>query len=243
ARFLCHLLAAGILILDLGFWSQISLPTYPGQIILGNVVGVIVTAVWLVWLLNAFNFMDGIDGIAGLQAVLSCIAWGVLASTLNLPSTFLVSGVIASSSAGFLIHNWQPAKVFMGDVGSAFLGFTLAAIPFLARREMQADSSVLVVGAVLFVWFFVFDTMFTFVRRLLARKRVWQAHREHIYQKLVIEGKFHSTVALIYAMGSAFLSATVLLALIFSGIFWLFALFSLFALTFLAAYYGIGKKD
>ena len=134
SRLICHLFAAGILISDLGYWSQLSLPFASGEIGLGNVVGALLTLGWVVWLLNAFNFMDGIDGLAALQAVISCVAWAVFASMFDLPSVFLLSAVLASASAGFLIHNWQPAKIFMGDVGSAFLGFTLAAMPLLARN-------------------------------------------------------------------------------------------------------------
>ena len=242
ARLLVHLAAAAILILDAGYWSDLFLPLLSVHIPLGNVFGALVTVAWLVWLLNAYNFMDGIDGIAGLQAVLACVAWSVTAYFLNLESTLLYSGIVASSSAAFLIHNWQLAKVFMGDVGSAFLGFTLGAMPLLARKESGTDAPVLPVVGLLFVWFFVFDTGFTFVRRLASKQRVWEAHREHIYQKLIIEGAKHSTVTLLYGLLSAILSCFVLLAINLSGIYPALAFLSLLVLTFLVTYFGIRKK-
>ncbi len=241
SRLIVHMVAAVVLVRDTGFWSELFLPLISVDIAIGNLFGLVFTVVWVVWLLNAYNFMDGIDGIAALQALISCVAWAVLASVLNMPSAFLLSGIVACASAGFLIHNWQPAKIFMGDVGSAFLGFTLAAMPLLARAETQLNTPILPIVAVLFVWFFVFDTVFTLIRRLLGQKRFWEAHREHIYQKLIIEAKDHSTVTLIYGFASAFLCTLVLLAIILSGIFPWLALLSLILLTLLVIYLGIRK--
>lgn len=242
SRLAIHLSAAGILIWDVGFWSELSLPLVSAEISLGKAFGILLTTGWIVWLLNAYNFMDGIDGIAATQALISSIAWAILAWILDIPSVFFLSGIVAASSAGFLIHNWQPAKVFMGDVGSAFLGFTLAAMPLIARSGSRAELSVLPVVAVLFVWFFVFDTVFTFARRLVARRRVWEAHREHIYQKLIIEGQQHSFVTILYGLASALLCTAVLLALGLSGVYQWLALALLAVPTLVMTYLGIRKK-
>ncbi len=242
SRLIVHMAAAVVLIWDIGFWSELVLPLVSVDIALGHIFGLGLTLVWVVWLVNAYNFMDGIDGIAALQALISCVAWAVLTSVLNMPSAFLLSGIVACASTGFLIHNWQPAKIFMGDVGSAFLGFTLASMPLLARAETPLNVSILPIVAVLFVWFFVFDTAFTLIRRILGRKRIWEAHREHIYQRLIIEGKDHSTVALAYGLASAFICILVLLAIFLSGIFPWVALLSLFVMTILAIYLGTRKK-
>jgi UDP-N-acetylmuramyl pentapeptide phosphotransferase/UDP-N-acetylglucosamine-1-phosphate transferase len=200
------------------------------------------TILMIVWFVNLTNFMDGIDGIAALQATLAGIGWAILACFFNLDSTYLLSGIVAASSAGFLIHNWQPARIFMGDVGSAFLGFTLAALPLVARAEAQTEIPILPIAAVLFVWFFVFDTLFTLGRRLIRRRKIWEAHREHIYQKLIIEGWPHSPVALIYNSAAAILIALVLLSIILSGIFPLLTLLSMTLLTAVAFYVGLRKK-
>ena len=241
-RLIVHIAAALILIQDVGFWSSFALPLVPNDIALGSLVGIVLTVGWLVWLLNAYNFMDGIDGIAALQAVVAGSAWAVLASMLTLPAVFLFTGLLASSSAGFLLHNWQPAKIFMGDVGSAFLGFTLAAVPLIARKELESAASMLPVVAVLFVWFFVFDTVFTLIRRLLGRKRVWEAHREHIYQRMVIHGKSHSTVTLTYGLAAALVALLVVLGWHFSGIYPVLAFLSLIVLTAFGAYLGIRQN-
>jgi UDP-N-acetylmuramyl pentapeptide phosphotransferase/UDP-N-acetylglucosamine-1-phosphate transferase len=242
SRLIVHIAAASILISDVGFWSELSMPLLSGELSLGRAFGLVFTIAWIVGLLNAYNFMDGIDGIAATQALISFIAWALLSCLEDLPSSFLFSGIVASASAGFLFHNWQPAKVFMGDVGSAFLGFTLAAMPLITRSEAPTDIPVLPVAAVLFVWFFVFDTIFTFTRRLAGRRRVWEAHRDHIYQKLIIEGKAHSTVTLIYAFVSAVLCTLVLLGLFFSGIYPWLAFLSFVLLTLFVTYLGVRKK-
>ena len=107
----------------------------------GTVLGICVfgaAVLWLVWMTNAYNFMDGIDGIAAAQAVAAGFGWLLVGKLWHLETISLFGGVIAFANLGFLIFNWQPAKVFMGDVGSAFLGFTFAAMPFLAARGSGA---------------------------------------------------------------------------------------------------------
>ena len=238
ARLIVHIAAALILIQDVGFWSNIAVPLIAEDIPFGNVFGILLTVGWLVWLLNAYNFMDGIDGIAALQAVVAGTAWAVLAWTLELPAAFLFTGLLASSSAGFLVHNWQPAKIFMGDVGSAFLGFTLAAIPLIARKELRTEAAMLPVVAVLFVWFFVFDTIFTLIRRLIGGKRVWEAHREHVYQRMIIGGKSHASVTLTYGLAASLVALLVVLGWHLSGIYPVLAFLSLIVLTALGVYFG-----
>ena len=106
--------------------------------------------------------------------------------------------LLAAASLGFLGFNWPPARIFMGDVGSAFLGFTFAA---LAVAAAQRDPRIALVG-ILFVWPFVFDATFTFLRRLKNGENVFAAHRSHLYQRLVIVGYSHRFVTLLY-MGLA----------------------------------------
>jgi len=140
---------------------------------------------WIVGVTNAYNFMDGIDGIAGTQAMLGGVAW--FAITRN-PIALL----IAASSLGFLIYNWQPASIFMGDVGSAFLGFTFASLPLLEHNRFAPLAMVLVLFP------FLVDSGLTLAHRALKRKRIWEAHREHLYQRLVIAGWSHRGVTMLY---------------------------------------------
>ncbi len=210
-RLLVHSVAAILVILDVDTWHGISML---GHINLGN-FGYVMTFVWIVWMVNSYNFMDGIDGLAGLQAVIAGMGWLVLSYLLGMPAMFMFSGVIAAASLGFLIHNWSPAKIFMGDVGSAFLGFTFASLPMIARTIAIKAPDLLPIAAVLFVWFFLFDSFVTLLRRALRGEKVWQAHREHLFQRLVSSGMSHSAVTLFYGALALVLCTIILLSVEF----------------------------
>lgn len=240
-RLIAHIAATFILVIDAGFWQTLFVPLISLDIQLGPVLGLALTVAWVVWLVNAYNFMDGIDGIAALQAVIASVAWAGILYKFDLQGGFLFASVLACSSAGFLIHNWQPARIFMGDVGSAFIGFTLAAMPIVARKGTMDELPILPVVAVLAVWFFVFDTVFTLVKRTLQRERVWQAHRKHLYQRLVIAGWQHSTVSLIYGSAAAILSLTVCLSIIIGGNYGALTVLSLVFLTAMIVFLALQK--
>jgi len=208
-RFLVHSLAAAFVLYDAGAWQSIYLPVLDTKIEL-SYLGAVISFGWIVWLTNAYNFMDGIDGISGVQAVTAGIGWLLIGYLVGFSNVYFYGGVLAFSSLGFLLHNWSPAKIFLGDVGSAFLGFSFAAMPFIAGSEHSGKAAPLPVFAVLLVWFFVFDTLLTFFSRLLKRRKVWEPHREHLYQKLIISGLSHQTVSLIYGA----LSIVIVLALL-----------------------------
>lgn len=157
---------------------------------------------WL-WFVNLYNFMDGIDGITGGQTV--CIGAG-------LALVLIVAGVdgplaayglaLAGAALGFLAWNWRPAKVFLGDVGSVTLGY-LAGWMLLAAA---ADG--LWLPALILPLYYMVDATLTLLRRMLRGERVWQAHRQHFYQRAVDRGLGHDRVVV------AMLAAnTVLLAL------------------------------
>ncbi|MGI8639533.1 MAG: glycosyltransferase family 4 protein [Pyrinomonadaceae bacterium] len=197
-RILVHSAAALLVILTLGFFGEIYLPF--GQNTEPGIFGAILTFFWIVWLTNAYNFMDGIDGIAGMQAVTAGIGWLIIGEILGFNDIGFYGGVIAFSSFGFLIHNWQPAKIFMGDIGSAFLGYSFAVLPLLAKNKSTDYYPLLPVISVGLVFLFVFDTLLTFFRRVLKKEKIWQAHRRHIYQQLVIKGFSHRSVTLFYSL-------------------------------------------
>ncbi len=198
-RFLIHSSAAILVVSTLGYFSEIEIPLL-GVINL-KIYGAIFTFIWIVWLTNAYNFMDGIDGLAGMQAVTAGIGWMIVGKIAGFPTASLLGGVLAFSSLAFLLQNWSPAKIFMGDVGSAFLGFSFAVLPLLAQNESAGKNFVksrLPLIAASLIWLFLFDTVLTFFRRLYKREKVWQAHREHIYQKLIISGYTHRFVSALY---------------------------------------------
>jgi UDP-N-acetylmuramyl pentapeptide phosphotransferase/UDP-N-acetylglucosamine-1-phosphate transferase len=138
--------------------------------------------------------MDGIDGIAAGQAFIAGIGWMLLGKILGQPAIVVLGMAIAASNLGFLFHNWPPAKIFMGDVGSAFLGFTFAFLTVWCSRTSPRLAEL----SILFVWPFVFDSAFTFFRRLGKRENVFAAHRSHLYQRLVQSGLTHGQVSGLY---------------------------------------------
>lgn len=184
-RLAAHAAAASVLVFSSGIET---LGLFPA----------ILSFFWIVWLINSYNFMDGIDGIAGLQALIAAASWLVLGYIFDIPVIFYFCGVIAASSFGFLIHNWPPAKIFMGDVGSAFFGFTFAAMPLLATNQSPDGLSAFALAGFVFLWLFIFDSIVTFIYRLALGKNVFKAHREHIYQRLVQSGLSHAKVTAIY---------------------------------------------
>ena len=144
---------------------------------------------WLVWLANLYNFMDGANGLAGGMAVFGFGAYGLAAG--GVPDVALASFSLAAAAAGFLVFNLQPARLFLGDAGSVPLGFLAGAIGLFG-----------VLHCVWPVWFpvlvfspFIADATVTLLARLLRGEKVWQAHCEHTYQKLVRMGWSHERLA------------------------------------------------
>jgi len=208
-RLLVHFAAAALIVATCGYWQVVYLPTI-GEISFGA-WGSFITVIWIVWVINAYNFMDGIDGIAVIQALVAAAAWVVIASQSGAAVFFFFFLVLFGSCLGFLFHNWSPARIFMGDVGSAFLGFTFAAAPLILTRESVFQASLFPILAVLILWPFLFDTVLTIFRRLLKGKRIWSAHRDHLYQGLVIAGHKHSRVSIIYGLLAAISSLSAIL--------------------------------
>ncbi|HXG54535.1 MAG TPA: glycosyltransferase family 4 protein [Vicinamibacterales bacterium] len=193
-RLLTHLLAAAVAV---GVWGTFHALAAPGagewRIPAG--LAVCATVLWLVGLVNAYNFMDGIDGLAAGQAVIAGLTWSVLCGSAA-PLVTAAATFVAGASLGFLWHNWSPARIFMGDAGSGFLGFSFAVFPLMAF-DATGDARLPVAGA-LIVAPFLFDTVFTLARRLKRRENVVEAHRSHLYQRLVTSGRSHAAVSLLY---------------------------------------------
>jgi len=207
-RLLVHTIAAVLLIVDLDTWHGV---TMLGGLKLG-VFGYIITFLWIVWMVNSYNFMDGIDGLAGLQAVIAALSWCLLCRILSMHGVYYFSVIIAAASMGFLVHNLSRQKIFMGDVGSAFLGYTFAALPLMGRTLAAKSPDLLPIAAVLFLWFFLFDSVVTIVKRALRGERIWLPHREHLFQLLVISGFSHRQVTVLYGVLASLLSISVFIS-------------------------------
>lgn len=202
-----HLVVACGVVASAGTLQALVLPG-GGEIALGLVDGSL-SVLWIVGCINAFNFMDGIDGLAGGQTVVLGLAWFVIGLSLSWPEGQVLGVLLASSTAGFLLHNWAPARVFMGDAGSAFLGYWAAVLPFCAPRPGR-----LLVPAALMIWPFLFDTSLTLARRVRDAQPLLEAHRGHLYQRLVDAGLSHARVARAYlALAACGAVAAVLAAL------------------------------
>ena len=188
-RLALQLAAASLVVYRSGGLARLPLPE-PLDVFLGG-LAVPAALLWMVGVTNFYNFLDGIDGFAALQGVVVGFAVGFLNQSGGL---FTVIGfTVAGACAGFLIHNWHPAKVFMGDVGSGTLGFLLAALPFQMEPAFRGQTVFLVAMC---LWFFLSDGVFTIFRRLIRGEKVWGAHRSHLYQRLVKTGLRHDQVVL-----------------------------------------------
>lgn len=176
-RLLGHFSAAG--------WILFLLGGLPPLKVFGSIwdlgwTGYVIGSLFLVWLLNLYNFMDGIDGIASVEAISVCTASALLAFVsfgIWSPVSFLPL-ILAAAVAGFLVWNFPPAKIFMGDAGSGFLGLMLGALTvYSAFADPQLFWSWLILLGV-----FVVDSTFTLLRRVLNGEKVYEAHRNHAYQ-------------------------------------------------------------
>lgn len=140
--------------------------------------GHVLAAFYLVWLLNLYNFMDGIDGIASVEAICVCLGACLLYWVDAAPDLVWAPLLLAVSVAGFLCWNYPPARIFMGDAGSGFLGIVLGGLS-LQAAWFSAD---LLWGWFILLGVFIVDATFTLFRRLLRGDKVYEAHRSHAYQ-------------------------------------------------------------
>jgi len=166
-----------------------------GEVYLGG-WGYVLTFLWIIGLTNAFNFMDGLDGLAGGVALIAAMFLCAIAITQYSLYVYVTSYALIASVAGFLLFNFPPARIFMGDVGSAFIGFAFATLAVIGANLDLGHLSFYVVPLLLFQ--FIFDTVLTFVRRLIAGEKVHLAHRTHLYQLLNRMGYSHRSVALFH---------------------------------------------
>ncbi len=152
---------------------------------------------WLavMWAVNLFNFMDGADGVAGVQGLAASLGLGAVLSVAGEGGAALAAFALAGAVAGFLRWNWHPARIFLGDVGSYFIGFELAALML-----MSGDSPARISPALILIAPFVVDATFTLLARALRGAPVWRAHREHVYQRLVLHAWSPARLCVVLAL-------------------------------------------
>lgn len=191
-RLLAHFIGAG--------WALGWLGGLPPLVIFGfdldlGWLGYALAAFYLVWLLNLYNFMDGIDGIASVEAICVCLGGALLYLLLGEGGAALAPLALALAVAGFLFWNFPPARIFMGDAGSGFLGIALGVLSLQAAwvAPQLLWSWLILLGV------FIVDATWTLFRRLLRGDKVYEAHRSHAYQYASREFGKHLPVTLAVA--------------------------------------------
>ncbi|MDN6859502.1 glycosyltransferase family 4 protein [Pseudomonas sp. CAN2814] len=236
-RLLGHFVAAGWLLYWLGGLPALPVPW--GVLDLG-LFGDLLALVFLVWLLNLYNFMDGIDGIAGLEAISVCAGAALCCWLSGMAQLAWLPLILGMASAGFLIWNFPPARIFMGDAGSGFLGLMLGGLALQAG----AVAPQLIWSWLILLGVFVVDASFTLIHRLLRGERVYEAHRSHAYQRASRRYGSHLKVSLaVTAINLLWLLPWAALAGLgkVSG---LFALIVAYApLVLVVAHLGAGRPD
>jgi Fuc2NAc and GlcNAc transferase len=222
-----HLVAAAWAVFWLGGVPAVHIGSHTVQL---GLAGSALAILGVAWLINLYNFMDGIDGLAGSQAVVAGGLGATLLFTLGHTGLGLVSLLVAAAAAGFMYWNWEPARIFMGDVGSSFLGFVFGVLALAS----EAAGAVPLTGWLLLLGVFIFDATATLIRRVAAGERWYEAHRKHAYQRLLAAGWSHGRVtgfaiAAIVVMGGFAAAGTVhpelMPALIVAGVSVLAALY------------------
>jgi UDP-N-acetylmuramyl pentapeptide phosphotransferase/UDP-N-acetylglucosamine-1-phosphate transferase len=192
-RLVLHLAVAGF------FCWYVLAPIHPLELAL--------ITLGVAWLTNLYNFMDGADGLAGGMAVIGFGAYAAAAWSAGHGALAALSLALAAAAAGFLAHNFHPARIFLGDVGSIPLGFLAGALGVLGWRDdvWPLWFPVLVFGP------FIGDATITLIKRAVRGERVWRAHREHYYQRMVRMGFGHRATAWVAYAAMALCAALALL--------------------------------
>jgi Fuc2NAc and GlcNAc transferase len=210
-RLLGHFLAAA--------WALVWIGGMPPLQVLGQSLdlhwfGGIFAALYLVWMLNLYNFMDGIDGIASVEAITVCLSAAMLSTIAGVSHLAIMPVLLAAAVGGFLYWNFPPARIFMGDAGSGFLGIVLGILSLQAGWQ----SSDLFYCWLILLGVFVTDASFTLCRRLIRGDKVYEAHRSHAYQFASREYGKHLPVTLAVAALNLFWLLPVALCVLVFGL-------------------------
>ncbi len=218
-RILLHFLAAFWALYCLGGFPILELG--PWKVHLGW-LGFGLAAIGMVWLTNLYNFMDGIDGLAGSEALFVSLVGAVVLHVMGVTGMSLLCFFLAAAVLGFLLWNWPPAKIFLGDVGSGLLGYVFATLAIASANQQHLP----ILFWLTLLAIFIFDTTFTLLRRMLRGERWYAAHCQHLYQRLTQQGASHAKVTL----GIALVNMVILVPVVYfmyhspANLCWLFLL-------------------
>ena len=165
-----------------------------------GLVGNIIAVLFLVWMLNLFNFMDGIDSITGVEALTSCLILTIFLINKSETELWQVPALMCAAVIGFLYFNWPPARIFLGDIGSGFIGFTIGTISLVIARSQP----LITWAVIILLGVFIVDATVTLIRRLIDKQRISTAHRSHAFQHLANSADRHLKVSLSIAAVNIF---------------------------------------
>ncbi len=190
ARMLVHVGAALLLVVSGFALTGVNLPGL--RLGWSGVIGAPLAVLFVVWMVNLYNFMDGMDGLAGGMAAIGFISLALFGMNAGNVPFAVISLSIAAAAAGFLVCNFPPARIFMGDVGSSLLGFLAAALALWGERD-----GVVPLWATLLIFSpFIVDASVTLLHRARRGEKIWRAHNRHYYQRLAQLGWGHKKTVL-----------------------------------------------
>lgn len=187
-RLVVHI-ASAVIVVRTGFVIEsISMPW--GDLNILPIWASVLTVVFIVWMINLYNFMDGMDGLAAGMSIFGFLTFAVIGYLEHHYGFSIICLVLVASSAGFLVWNFPPAKIFMGDLGSAVYGYIVAVLAIYAH----INNIIPILISIILFSPFIFDATVTLIRRIYNREKFWQAHNKHFYQQLVLSRLGHKKV-------------------------------------------------
>lgn len=183
--------AAGIIIGGVGLTVS-SIPIPGGPTIQLGLASIPVSVLLLIWMANLYNFMDGMDGFAGGMTFVGFSFLAYFGWQAQFPVMLIISIFVAMGALGFLLHNFPPARIFMGDAGSITIGFLAGTLMILGVRERVFEIWV----PIMIFSPFILDATVTLTHRAFRGQKIWEAHREHYYQRVVLSGWSHRRTVL-----------------------------------------------
>jgi len=211
---LCGQVIAAAVAVYFGVVVQFVTNPFDGLLNLG-ILSIPVTLLWIVGISNAINLIDGLDGLAAGVSVIAAVTMGVVAMVQGEPVVSLAAFILVASILGFLPYNFYPAKTFMGDGGSNFLGFVLACLAIMGTAKSAALISLFI--PVIILGIPIFDTFFAIIRRINNKAPIFMPDKNHLHHRLLALGMSHRrSVVLIYAISSFFAAVAIALTFVTS---------------------------
>jgi len=199
-----QILAAGVLI-----WFNVSIEWISnpfGDILYLDYFSIPITILWVVSLTNTINLIDGLDGLAAGVSTIASVTILLLALQQGFGTVLIMSAALAGSALGFLHHNFNPAKIFMGDTGSMFLGYMLAAVSILGTVKSAATIALVVPSVALGLP--IMDTAFAIIRRYTNGRSIFKPDKGHLHHRLLAIGLSQKQAVLLMYVISAFLGVS-----------------------------------